>query len=65
MLDRNRYSPVEVCIGWPINIQISPADIIDGLIVHHEGTVRVLQGCVRSQDRVVGFHNSCCYLDRS
>merc|ERR1712117_870121 len=28
---------VEIVIGWSLNIEVPPADVIDGLIVHHEG----------------------------
>ena len=45
--------PVQVRIAWSIDIQVSSADIVDGLIVDHEGTVRVLQGGVGGQDRIV------------
>ena len=41
---------VEVGVGRPLNIQIPTTNVVDGLIVHHEGTVRVLQGCMGSQD---------------
>merc|ERR1712029_535485 len=53
---------VEVGVGWPLNIQVAAADVIDGLIVHHEGTVRVLQGGVGGQDGVVGLNHSCGHL---
>ena len=42
--------PVEVGIARPLNIQVSSADVIDGLIV--EGTVTVINGGV---DTVGGF----------
>ena len=51
--------PVEVGVGWALNVEVSAADIIDSLIVDHEGTVRVLQGGMGSQDRVVRLYNSC------
>ena len=34
-------------------------DVIDGLIVYHEGTIRVLQDGVGGKDRVVGLNDSC------
>jgi len=49
---------VEIGVGWPFDVEISAADVVDGLVVDHEGTVRVLQGCVGSQDGVVRFYNS-------
>ena len=41
---------VEVGVGRPLNIQIPTTDVVDGLIVNHEGTVRVLQCCMGGQD---------------
>merc|ERR1711973_357704 len=34
--------PVEVGVGWPLNVQVAPADVVDGLVVNHEGAVGVL-----------------------
>lgn len=34
--------PDEVGVSGTLNVQVATADVIDGLIVHHEGTVRVL-----------------------
>merc|ERR1712209_116070 len=50
--------PVEVGVGWPLNVQVAPADVVDGLVVNHEGAVRVLQGGVGGQDGVVGLDHS-------
>ena len=49
--------PVEVGVRGPLDVQVAPADVVDGLVVHHEGAVRVLQGRVRGQDGVVGLHH--------
>merc|ERR1719499_504225 len=48
---------VEIGVGWSLNVQVAAADVIDGLIVHHKGTVRVLQGGVGGQDGVVGLNH--------
>ena len=53
---------VQVGVSWPLNVQVAAADVIDGLIVHHEGTVRVLQGGVSGQNGVVRLNNSGCNL---
>lgn len=53
---------VEVGVRGPLNVQIATADVIDGLIVHHEGTVGVFQGGVGGQDRIVGLHYCCGHL---
>merc|ERR1712027_261010 len=50
--------PVEVGVGWPLNVQVAPADVVDGLVVNHEGTVGVLQGGMGGQDGVVGLDHS-------
>merc|ERR1712213_175742 len=50
--------PVEVGVGWPLNVQVATADVVDGLVVNHEGAVGVLQGCVGGQDGVVGLDHS-------
>ena len=34
-------------------------NVIDGLTVYHEGTIRVLQGVVGGEDGVVGLNDSC------
>ena len=48
---------VQVSVGWPLNVQVSSADVVDGFIVDHEGTVRVLEGGVSGQDGIVGLNN--------
>ena len=53
---------VQIGVGRALNIEIPAADIVDGLVVDHEGAVGVLQGGVGSQDRVVRFYHSCCNL---
>ena len=55
---------VQVGVSWPLNVQVAAADIIDGLVVNHEGTVRVLQGGVSGENGVVRLNNSCCNLWR-
>ena len=50
---------VKICVGWALSVKVSTTDVIDGLIVYHEGTIRVLQGGVGGEDGVVGFHDSC------
>merc|ERR1712172_447274 len=50
--------PVEVGVGWPLDVQVTAADVVDGLVVHHEGTVGVLQSGVGGQDSVVGLNHS-------
>ena len=40
-------------------LHIAPGNVVDGLVVHQEGTVAVLQGGVGVQDGVVGLHYGC------
>ena len=53
------HEAVKICVGWALNVEVSTADVIDGLIVYHEGTIRVLQGGVGGEDGVVGLNDSC------
>uniref|UniRef100_A0A1I8IN25 CTP_transf_like domain-containing protein n=1 Tax=Macrostomum lignano TaxID=282301 RepID=A0A1I8IN25_9PLAT len=48
---------VQVGVGRALDVQVAPADVVDGLVVHHEGAVGVLQGGVGGQDGVVGLHH--------
>ena len=38
--------PVKIGIARPLDVEVPPADVVDGLIVHHEGAVGVLKGRV-------------------
>ena len=49
---------VEVGVGGALDVQVTAADVVDGLVVDHEGAVGVLQGGVGGQDGVVGLDNS-------
>jgi hypothetical protein len=53
------YQPIQVGVGGAFNVEVSTTDVIDGLIVYHEGTIRVLQGGVSGEDGVVGLNYSC------
>ena len=41
--DHLRDQSVQVGVGWPLDVQISPADVVDGLIVEHDSDISVLQ----------------------
>merc|ERR1719443_695549 len=60
--DNLRDEAIEVCVRGPLDVQVPPANVVDGLVVHHEGTVRMLQGGMGTQGRVVGLHNGSCNL---
>lgn len=53
---------IQIGVCGTLNVQVTAADIVDSLIVDHEGTVGVLQGCVRGQDGVVGLNDGCRHL---
>ena len=44
---------VEVGVGGTLDVEVAPADIVDGFVVDHEGTVGVFEGGVGGQDGVV------------
>merc|ERR1711970_52764 len=46
---------VQVGVSWTFDVQVTSADVVDGLVVDHEGTVRVLQGGMGGEDGVVGL----------
>ena len=48
---------VQVGVSGSLNVKVSSADVVDGLVVDHEGTVGVFQGGVSGQDRVIGLNN--------
>lgn len=50
---------VQVSTGWALHIEVSMADVIDGVVVGHEGTIRLLRGGVGAEGGVVGLNHSC------
>jgi len=48
---------VQVGISGSLNIQISSADIVDGLVVEHNGNIGVFQQRVGGQDGVVWLND--------
>lgn len=46
---------VEVLVVGALKAEVATADVVDGLVVHHEGAVGVLERGVRREDRVVGL----------
>ena len=53
---------VQVGVGGSLDVEVSSTDVVDGLVVHHEGTVGVLEGGVGGEDGVVRFHHCCSHL---
>merc|ERR1711962_1168557 len=50
--------PVQVGVGRPLDVKVPTADVVDGLVVDHEGTVGVLQSGVGGEDVVLGLNDS-------
>jgi hypothetical protein len=48
---------VQVLVVGALNAQVSAADVVDSLVVDHEGAVGVLKGCVRSKNGVVRLNH--------
>ena len=48
---------VQVLVVGALNAEVATADVVDGLVVNHEGAVGVLEGCVGGEDGVVGLDN--------
>ena len=49
---------IQIGISWPLNIQITTADIVNSLVVNHESTIGMIQSGVGGQDGVVWLNNS-------
>ena len=48
---------VQVLVVGALNAEVPAADVVDGLVVNHEGAVRVLQSGVGCEDGVVRLNN--------
>ena len=48
---------VEVGVGRSVHVQTATANVVNGLIVHHESAIGMLQSGVGGQDRVVGLNH--------
>jgi hypothetical protein len=53
---------VEVGVGGTLNVEVSAADVVHGLVVEHDGDVGVLKEGVSGQDRVVGLNDGGGHL---
>ena len=54
---------VQVGVGWSLNVEVSATDVVDGLVVDHEGTVRVLEGGMGGQNCIVWLNNCGGHLN--
>jgi len=48
---------VQVGVGGALDIEVAAADIVDGLVVEHDGDIGVLEERVGGEDGVVRFNN--------
>jgi len=48
---------VKVGVGWSLNVKVSSADIVDGLVVEHDGDIGVLKEGVGGEHGVVWLNN--------
>ena len=55
--DDLRDESVQVGVGGSLNVEVSAADIVDGLVVEHDGDIGVLEKGVGGQDGVVWLNN--------
>jgi len=56
--------PVEVSLGGPLDVQVPPADVVNGLVVQQYAHVGVLQEGVGGQHAVVGLDHCGGHLGR-
>ena len=59
LLHTLRNQAVQVLVVGTFNAQVPSADVVDGLVVDHEGAVGVLEGGVCGEDGVVWLNNGC------
>ena len=52
-----RHKPVEVGVGWALNVKGAAADVVDGLIVKQDSNISVLEEGVCGQDTVVWLNH--------
>ena len=53
---------VQVGVGWSLNIEVSSADIVDGLVIKDDGDIGVLKEGVGGEHGVVWLNNGGGYL---
>merc|ERR1719466_526763 len=57
-----RDETVEVCVRGSVNVQIPPTNVVNCLVIYHEGAVGVLQSSVGTKSRVVGLDHGGGHL---
>merc|ERR1712166_845350 len=51
-----------VGVGWALNVEATTADVVDGLVVQHDGHISVLEERVGGEYGVVWLNNCCGHL---
>mmetsp|Transcript_9182 Transcript_9182/g.18520 ORF Transcript_9182/g.18520 Transcript_9182/m.18520 type:complete len:581 (-) Transcript_9182:2-1744(-) len=58
------HQPVEVGVRRALHVEVAAADVVEGLVVHHEGDVGVLEEAVGGEHAIVGLHDGGRNLGR-
>jgi len=48
---------IQVGVGWSLNVQVSSADIVNGLVIKDDGDIGMLEKRVSGEDGVVWLNN--------
>merc|ERR1719265_751465 len=60
--DDLRQETVEICICGALDVQVATTNVIESLIVIHDGYISVFEQRVNTEHGVVWLHNSCSNL---
>ena len=50
---------IQIRISWPLNVQVSTANVVNGLVVNHKCAIGMVQSRMGCQNGIVGFNDSC------
>ena len=50
---------IEISVRGTLDIKITTAYIVNGLVINHERAIRVFQGGVSGENRIVRLHHCC------
>ena len=56
--DNLTNEPVQVGVSWPFDVQVPPADVVDGFVIDHESAIGVFQSGMGGQNGVVWLDDS-------
>merc|ERR1719453_1095827 len=49
---------IQIGVGWALDVEVTAADVVQSLVIHHDGHVCVLEQRVHAQHRVVRLDDS-------